>query len=164
MKGSDKYLIGIVAGIALLVIVALAVVLSRPEPEYRDDDSPDAVVHNYLLALRTDDFQRAYECLSPTLAGYPDNLEIFIENVEDRSYKFRLDNEVALNVESAKIRADTATVEVLETRAFDGGPMDSGQVNRGFDMKLRQDNGAWKLVDGDSYWYSCWDDPKEYCW
>ena len=155
MTGSDKYLIGIVAGIALLVIVALAVVLSRPEP--------DAVVHNYLLALRTDDFQRAYESLSPTLAGYPDNLDTFIEDVEDRGYYFRLDSDVALNVESAKISADTATVEVLETRAFDGGPMDNGQRYREFDMKLRQHNGSWKLVDGDSYWYSCWDDPEAYC-
>jgi hypothetical protein len=163
MKGSDKYLIGIVVGIALLVIVAFVVVLARPEPEYRDDDSPDAVVHNYLLALRKDDYQRAYEYLSPTLDGYPENLDTFIEDAE-AGYNFRQDRDVALKVESAKITANTATVRVLETRAYDGGPLDSGQRDREIDMKLRQHDGSWKLVEGDSYWYSCWDEPNEYCW
>ncbi len=162
MKGSDKYLIGIVVGIALLVIVAFVVVLARPEPEYRDDDSPDAVVHNYLLALRKDDYQRAYEYLSPTLDGYPENLDTFIEDAE-ADYNFRQDRDVALKVDPAVIIANSATVSVLETQSFDGGPMDSGQRDRNFDMKLREHEGAWKLVIGESYWNSCWYEPRNNC-
>ena len=156
MKGTDKYLIGIVAGMVLLVVVAIVVVLLRPKPEYRSDDSPEAVVHNYLLALRTGDYERAYECLSPKLISYPKDLETFVEDIEDNEWNFRQNRDVALNVQSAKIRGATATVEVLETVAYIDGLFDSGQYDRKFDMKLRQEDGSWKLFDGDSFWTSCW--------
>ena len=52
MKTTDKILIGIVAGIILLIIVALVVTLSRPEPTYQPEDTPEGIAHNYLLALQ----------------------------------------------------------------------------------------------------------------
>ena len=142
-------------------------ILGRPEPQYRSDASPEAVVHNYLLALRQRDYDRAYECLSSNLKSYPADVETFAEDVDDRSWNFRLDRDVSLNVQSATIRNNTATVEVLETVAYNNGPFDSGQNDRTFDMKLRQEKGTWKLVDGDSYWTSCWNRDKSddsYCW
>lgn len=168
MKGSDRFLIGIIAGIGLLIIVSFVVVLTRPEPEYLNDDSPEAVVHNYLLALRLDDHERAHGYLSPSLKGYPANVEAFAEDVDD-SYAFRFvdDNDVTIDTQSADIRGDTATVEVLETSFSDGDLFSSGNYERRFDMKLRQENGQWKLVDGDRYWTSCWEQaPSDdsYCW
>lgn len=167
MKGPDKFLIGIVAGMFLLVVVAFAVVLLRPEPEYRSDDSPEAAVHNYLLALRQEDYERAYGFLSPRLKSYPGDVEAFVEEIEARSFYFRLDRDVSLSVQSATVRSSTATVDVLETQAYNNGPFNSRQVDRTFDMKLRQENGAWKLIDGDSFWNPCWDEAKSgsgYCW
>jgi hypothetical protein len=53
---------------------------------------------------------------------------------------------------------------VLETVYSSGGLFDSGQYDRDFDMKLHQDNGEWKLIDGDRYWYNCWgDDHATWC-
>jgi hypothetical protein len=156
MKGTDKFLIGLVIGIVLLVVVAFSVVLLRPKPEYRSDDSPDAVVHNYLLALRQHEYERAYECLSPELVSYPQDIEAFIEDVNDRGWLFGQNKDVALNVQSSKIVASTATVEVLETTFYSGGPLESGQDERRFDMKLHQEDGKWKLFDGDRYWNFSW--------
>ena len=167
MKGTDKYLIGIVAGIILLVVVAFAVVLLRPKPEYRGDDSPEAVVHNYLLALRKGDYERAYDSLSSNLKNYPKDVETFMQDVDDRQWVFRQDSDVALNVESVKILGDTATVEVFESRFNNSGLFDSGQYENQFDMKLRLEDGSWKLFDGDSYWTSCWDKEEQEdsrCW
>lgn len=165
MKGSDKFLIGIVAGILLLIVVSVVVVLSRPKPEYRDDDSPEAVVHNYLLALRQEEYERAYGYLSPGLRGYPRDVEAFTEDVED-SYSFSFGN-TTIDVQSATIRGTSAMVEVLET-SFSGGDdlFNSGNYERRFDMKLSQENGEWKLVDGNRYWTSCWEkvSSSSYCW
>lgn len=157
MKGPDKYLIGIVVGIALLVAVSFIVVLLRPQPEYRTDDSPESIAHNYLLALRKGDYERAYEYLSTNLISYPADLQTFVEDVEDRSWLFRTDQDVSLNVQSARIIGDVATVKVLETRFSNNGLFDSGQYEGQFDMKVRLEGDTWKLFDGDYYWNSGWE-------
>lgn len=164
MKGTDKYLIGIVVGIVLLIVVALAVVLLRPEADYRSDVSPEAVVHNYLLALRKGNYERAYESLSPKLDNYPEDLDTFIENIDSQGWKFRLGGDVALNVQPATIRGEGATVEVLETIFSGNGLFDSGQSDNEFYMRLRQEEGTWKLFDGNRYWTRCWnqEDSKLY--
>jgi hypothetical protein len=167
MKSTDKFLIGIATAIILLVVIAFLVVLTRPEPEYQSTDSPEAIVHNYLLALRNGDYERAHGYLSPSLKSYPENAEAFADDV-DGSYSHRFeDRDVTLDTQSATIRGNTATVEVLETSFSSSGLFSSGNYTRSFDMKLRQENGEWKLVDGDRYWTSCWEkapSDDSYCW
>jgi len=46
MKITDKFLIGSVAGVILLVSVAFAVAFLRPKPTYQSDDTPEGVAHN----------------------------------------------------------------------------------------------------------------------
>lgn len=64
MKNTDKMLIAIVIGIVLLVVIALAITLTRPEPTYQAEDNPEGITHNYLLALQKKDYERAYVLLS----------------------------------------------------------------------------------------------------
>jgi len=166
MKAADKLLIGIVVSIGLLVVVAFVVVLTQPEPEYLNSDLPEAIVHNYLLALRKGEYKRAYEYLSPSLKGYPESVEVFEDDVND-SYSFDFDkHDVTIDTQSSTIRGNSATVEVLETSFTGGGLFSSGNINRRFEMKLRQENGGWKLVDGDRYWDYCWEQARSdafYC-
>jgi hypothetical protein len=167
MKSTDKFLIGIAAAIILLVVVAFLVVLTRPEPEYQSADSPEAIVHNYLLALLQADYERAHGYLSLSLKGYPENAQAFADDVDD-SYSLRSDDrDVTIDTQSATIRGNMATVEVLETSFSSGDLFSSGNYSLRFDMKLRQENGEWKLVDGDRYWTSCWEKAPaddSYCW
>ncbi len=100
-QGTDRYLFGIAAGVVLLLVVAVAVVLLRPEPTYQADDSPEDVAHNYLLALIKADYERAYGYLSPTLDGYPESVAKFTQDIE-WSASLAADQEPALAVESSQ--------------------------------------------------------------
>jgi hypothetical protein len=158
MKGADKFLIGIVAGIVLLVGAVLVVVLLRPsQPSYQPDDTPEGVAHNYLLALQLEEHERAYGYLSPTLPGYPDDLEAFERDVEDNRWSFGyFDDSVSLAVESSDVSGDRAEIVVRRTQFRRGGLFDSGQYSSTFDMTLRREAGAWKITESDRYWASCW--------
>ena len=156
MKSTDKFLIGIVVGIVLLVVAAFVVTLTRPEPTYQAEDTPEGVTHNYLLALQKKDYQRAYGYLSPTLKGYPVSAERFAENVEDYSWRFRLDTDTTLAVESAKVTANRAVVKVRESRFHGRGLFDSNQSTTVFEIKLQLENSEGKIVDADYYFTWCW--------
>jgi hypothetical protein len=155
MKNADKGLIGIVAAIAVIAIAAITAVLLQPEAEYRTDDSPEATAHNYLLALRQQEYDRAHECLSSRLPEYPRNGRVLANDLE-KTYSFRIDEDEALSVQPAAISGSTAQVEVLRTTFSSDGMFGSGQANSRFEMKLRKEEGHWKLVDSDRYWSDCW--------
>lgn len=158
MKGTDRFLIGIVAGVVLLVGVAIAVVLLRSDDaSYQPDDTPEGVAHNYLLALQQEDYERAYGYLSPTLSGYPASSQEFTKDVEDHAWSFsRDDDDVSLAVESVKVTGDRARVSVRQTTFYSGGVFDSGQHTTNFDMTLRREGDEWQVVEADEYWWRCW--------
>ncbi|HSL44070.1 MAG TPA: hypothetical protein VK897_11605, partial [Anaerolineales bacterium] len=61
----DRFLTGILVGIAILVVVALAVFfLRRDNQSYVSEDVPEGVVHNYVLAVINGDYQKAYGYLA----------------------------------------------------------------------------------------------------
>lgn len=160
MKSTDKLLVAIVAGIILLVVAAFAVTLTRPEPTYRAEDTPEGVAHNYLLALQKKDLARAYTYLSPTLEGYPDSAETFAAEVQDSSWRFRVDVDTTLAVESAQITGGHAVVDVRETRFYGGDLFDSNQDIDIFEIELQFESGEWKIVDADYYFSPCWVDSE----
>jgi len=148
MKTTDKFLIGIVAGVILLVGMAFAVAFLRPHWNYQPDDTPKGVAHNYLLALKQKDYARAYSYLSPTLAGYPDSAEEFAKRIDDYGSRRLSDNSTTLVVESTRASedpTDRAVVVVRETTFSD-------QSTHTFNMTLQRENGAWKIVASDAYW------------
>ncbi|MBK9603915.1 MAG: hypothetical protein IPO36_19085 [Anaerolineales bacterium] len=62
----DRFLIGILAGIGVLILLALVLFFTRKEDkrEYMTADSPEAVVYNYVLAITNDDYKKAYSYLA----------------------------------------------------------------------------------------------------
>jgi len=57
----DRFLLGILIGIALLVVVAVGLFLSRRGvQDYGPEDTPQGVIRNYILALEKGDYERAY--------------------------------------------------------------------------------------------------------
>lgn len=161
MKTTDKFLIGIVSAVILLVGAAFAVALMRPKPAYREEDTPEGVAHNYLLAIQQKDYERAYGYLSPGLANYPDSDEEFENDVQHDRYRFNnLDSDVTLEVESSEVTGERSTVIVRRTNFYQGGLFSSNSYTARFEMRLRRENGAWRIVDSDEYWVYCWSDPK----
>ena len=156
MRGTDKFLVAIVAGALLLVGVVLVLALLRlNQPSYQPHDTPESVAHNYLLALELGDWARAQRSLSPTLPGYPDDAGRFERDVRNNRWRFG-DGDVSLSVESVDVSGDWAEVRVRRTKFYRGGLFESGQHSTTFTMTLRREEGAWKVTDADRYWARCW--------
>jgi hypothetical protein len=162
MKNIDKFLLGIIAGIILLVGVAFVVALGRPKPTYQPEATPEGVAHNYLFAIQQEDYTRAYNYLSPSLEGYPTSADKFSEDLNDYAWQVReLKNQsVTLAVDSTRFVDDRATVTIRETHFYRGDLFNSNQYTTTFDMTLKQENGEWKIIRSNSYWASCWDDSR----
>jgi hypothetical protein len=162
MKVLDKFLSGIVIGVILLVIIAFVVVLRRPSPTYRVENTPEGIAHNYLLAVRLGEFERAYGYLSPTLEGYPQSAAQFADDIEQQRWLFRLDEDVSLVVESAQINGDVATAVIQETTFYSDGLFNSNQYTNSFNMTLVRSGESWHIEKADGYWWECWQ-IKERC-
>ncbi len=157
-RSADRFLLGIVLGMVVLVGVAFAVVLLRPQPTYQPDGTPEASVHNYLLALRQQDDARAYRYLSPTLAGYPRTVEAFAADVRNEIWDLRSDrSSVALAVIGTRRVGDEAWVTVEETWFDSNGVFARGGSSSTFDVRLRPTDAAWLIVDAGRYWALCWE-------
>lgn len=157
MKSTNKILIGIVVGVVLLVIVAFVVTLNKPPQSYQDESTPDGVAHNYLLALQQEDYERAYRYLSPTLAGYPSNLEEFSSDVKQNSWNFRFHRDTSLSITATNVNGQNATVTVRETEYRDLNLFGGGRSVKTFEMTLLPSNGTWQIVSSEYYWWRCWE-------
>lgn len=160
MPTQDRFFVAILAGVALLVVVAFAVALTRTEPAYRTDDSPDAVAFNYLLALQKGDHERAYGLLSPSLPGYPATVEDFVEDVALNlsGNRDRIANTV-FSIQETVVTAGVAVVLIRGTRFEGNGLFDTRQLDKSFNMTLRDEAGGWKVRQADRFGSRCWADP-----
>lgn len=163
MQKNDRFLIAIVAGAGLLLVAAFIFALLRPEPDYRADDSPENVVHNYLLAIETRDYSRAYTYLSPYLQGYPPDLNTFIQDIERNPWNFRRDVDHSLVVQSSRASGEETIVTVRLVEYFNNLPFGSQPNTSTFIMRLNKVGTRWVLFSGDQFFSDCWDELSNYC-
>jgi len=136
----DRFLTGILVGIGLLVVVALAVFFTRKDGQtYISDDTPEGVVHNYVLATLNRDYEKAYGYLAdldykPT---YADFRRAFLNGEVNPQNQ-------AVDIGASDIVGDTATVELqLISNASD--PFSTEYRNTQTADLVKQD-GKWKLT------------------
>lgn len=156
MKKVDRFLIGIVVGVVLLVAATLIVTLRQPSSTYQPEDTPAGVAYNYLLALQQEDFPRAYSYLSPTIPGYPANNDNFTRNVRGAPWSFRFDADTAVSITNTQLNGDQAIVHVAATRFHQAGLFDSNTTTTSFTIELRRQGNAWKIWSATRYWAGCW--------
>jgi hypothetical protein len=135
----DRFLLGILVGIGILVLAALALFFTRQDrAEYQAEDTPDGVVHNYALALYRGDLQQAYGYLAE--APYKPTYNEFREAYFDR---FIDPNNVGLEIGETEIEGDQAFV-LLYLVHSPSDPFSSGY--RGTETaRLERQEGAWKI-------------------
>ncbi len=154
----DRFLTGILIGIAVLVVVALAVFFLRQGSQsYVSEAVPEGVVHNYVLAVLNKEYEKAYGYLAdldnkPTYGQFRD---AFLTGVVNP-------NNSAIDIGDSEVTDETASVEVAliynPTDPFSTGYRD---VQRAI---LVRQNGTWKLssMPGYYFWdYSWYQEPPQ---
>ncbi|MBM3126304.1 MAG: hypothetical protein FJZ87_14755 [Chloroflexi bacterium] len=144
----DRFLIGILIGIGLLIVLALALFFTRQDQrEYLADHTPEGVVHNYVLAILNQDYQKAY--------GYLADLEHKPTYDEFRRSFFNgmvNPGNTGLDVGTAEIHDDEAVVTLTLFYSY-SDPFSSGYESMDRALLVEQD-GNWKL---NSMPYNFWD-------
>lgn len=160
MKTSDKFLIGIIVGIVLLVVVALIVAMNNPDDTYQDLNTPESVVHDYLLALQKEDYSKAYSYLSSTIKGYPRTAGKFVSDIEKNDWNFHAskENTFVINSEEVTPKGNTAKVIVGVTDFGGGGLFNTRQYYSTFEVDLILVKDQWKIEHSRRYFAWCWSD------
>ena len=160
MKGT-KFLFAVAVGVIILVAgLLISALLYFERFQYQADDTPEGVIHNYLLALQRKDYARAYSYLSPSLPGYPADVELFAADVNHAPYDLNwYKDEVSLTVGSVEFYDDGAGVAVRRDKLHAGDRFDNGQSSYTFYVSLHREDGAWKISWAEWYWYACWTNP-----
>jgi len=150
----DRFLVGILVGIGVLVIVALALYFTRQDKqEYVAEDTPEGVVHNYALAVYRGEYEKAYGYLAemenkPT---YNEFRQAFFNHFIDPS-------NAGLELGESEIAGDEAYV----TLYLIYNPTDpfSNSYRNTDTARLERQNGAWKLLQMPyNFWSYDWYQP-----
>ena len=148
----DRFLIGILIGIAVLIVAALAIFFTRKDNlVYTDAVTPEAVVQNYVVALHKRDFEKAYGYLAD-LENKPsadDFRQAFLNHEVDPT-------SVGLQIVGTEISGDSATVS-LGIIYNSSDPFSNGNRNTDYAQLVRQ-QGVWKLkqLPANNYWSYNW--------
>jgi len=143
----DRFLMIILGVIGVLVVVAIGLFFIRRNTQtYKPDDTPEGVVHNYLLALNQENYEKAYSYLA-TSDTKPDYSEF--ERVMSQK-RPRL-QQTSVRILSAEIDENRATVELSTTRE----ETNLFEQPRSYiqQAKLIIQDGVWKLTQMP---YSLW--------
>lgn len=147
----DRFLLGILIGIAVLVLLALVIFFARPSGlEYGEDASPEGVARNYIVALHLKDYEKAYAYLAD--ADYKPTLEQFRQ-----PFMINYVNPSSAGVEvlDSQISGDEASVS-MSILYNPNDPFSSGYRNNEYAL-LAQQGGQWKIKQMPyTFWYYEW--------
>jgi hypothetical protein len=151
----DRFLRGILIGIGVLVVLALALFFTRPDTAltYGPEDSPEGVARNYIVAVFQRDYEKAYGYLAdkkdkPTLEQFR---EAFLQNYVNS------DN-TGVDIGEAEISGDEAFVTVY-VQYGSSDPFSSGYRNEERAVLVKQ-GGQWKIEQMPSnFWAWDWYQP-----
>jgi len=149
----DRFLTGILIGIGALVIAALAVFFTRGNTQtYVSDDTPEGVVHNYVVAVLEKDYHKAYGYLAdlenkPALDEFRQAFLTGLVNPQGS----------AVDIGGAEISGDQEAYVEVALIYNPSDPFSTGYRDVQRAVLVRQ-NGVWKLSSMPSYYF--W----EYSW
>jgi hypothetical protein len=151
----DRFLTGILIGITVLIIAALAIFFTRKDNlNYVSDDTPAGVVQNYVVAIHKHDYERAYSYLAnlPNRPSVDLFRKAFLNHLVDPT-------NVGLEIGKTEISGTSATVS-LGIIFNPNDPFSNGYRNTDFAQLVNQ-NSAWKInqLPG-SFWAYDWYQPN----
>ena len=145
----DRFLTGILIGIAVLIVAALTVFFARQNrTTYVSDQAPKDVVHNYVVAVLKKDYQRAYSYLADL-----DNKPTYDEFRKSFATGSLNPSTTGIKIGAANVTGDDASVEV-DTMNTPSDPFSETYNNIGSAQLVKQ-NGVWKISSMPTY--NLWD-------
>ena len=145
----DRFLLGILIGISVLVLAALIVFFSRQNHQtYGPEATPDGVVHNYILAVLNGNYQKAYGYLADL--EYKPSYDTFRRSFATGSVN---PSNAGVTIGKTDVTGEDATVEV-NTMNAQSDPFSSEYNNTGSADLVKQ-NGGWKILSMTAY--NLWD-------
>jgi hypothetical protein len=135
----DRFLGAILAGIGLLVVISLVLFFTRQNRlEYGPEDTPEGVLHNYLVALHSKDFNRAYGYLAeadnrPRMDAFQ---QAFLTNMGNL-------NTVSLKVDQVDVQGDKAYLTLTLVHA--SSDVFSESYREPQSGVLEKQSGQWKI-------------------
>jgi hypothetical protein len=153
----DRFLFSILAGIGILVILALVLFFVRGgNNTYADESTPQGVARNYFLALQKQDYDRAYTYLAeftgkPTLSQFRQQFLGYLGQ-EITYYTVDIGDLVTNPDQSAVLQ-----VSLIRTvsNVFNDTYRNQQQIS------LVQQNGKWKILSAPyPYWAGEWSIPQ----
>jgi hypothetical protein len=150
----DRFLTGILVGIGVLIMLALALFfVQRERVEYQDEDTPAGVVHNYVLAIEQQDYERAYTYVAESETK-PSYSAFRITFNQDFSA-----NRPTAAVEDAEVFNNEAIVSLIIVRP--GYGLFSQPYQERQSVLLVRQNDAWKIYQAPwPYWGWDWSPVK----
>ncbi len=146
----DRFLLGILIGIGVLVVAALILFFTRQgQITYGDDSTPAGALQNYFLAIQKRDYTRAYTYLAdrPGKLGLDDFRRPFFSNQAGEI----TGTAVEIGETTLDQQKQMATVQVTILRAGQG-LFDTGSRQQDAASLVRQ-NGDWKVLSAPyPYW------------
>jgi hypothetical protein len=137
----DRFLMGILIFIGVLVIAALALFFIRNEkPTYGAEDTPAGVLYNYAVALQLRDYERAYGYLAekndrPTYQAF---YQAFLTRALDTSNS-------ALQIGDVQMLENGDAWVNLTIQNAGNGLLDNGWSNTDKGTLIKQ-KGVWKIT------------------
>jgi hypothetical protein len=135
LLGAATFVIALLAG-----GIAAALVTGRGGTELLPSDSPEGVVQRYLLALRDEDYERAYDYLSSDVQR-DCSYDYFLKGA---SYTEIGERQVTL--ESVRTTDDRAQVKARGTVLEPGGLFGASESSQDWTFPLKLEDGRWRLV------------------
>jgi hypothetical protein len=143
----DRFLIGILVGLVLLLIFAgLAVFLRQPPPEL-PADSPGGTVQRFYNAILKKDYDAAYLLLSDSMTDKPAHDRFVQHNATQASYNSGQQND-RIRLTTDTVTGDTAVVTANITHFYNnsnpfGGSNEWTETNT---FTLRNEDGTWRIT------------------
>lgn len=136
---NDKFLLGILVGVLVLVVVALVMFFARKDNlAYADGKEPADVVNNYIVAIHKKDYEKAYNYLAEL--KYKPNFDTF-----KASFLNHMIDPASAGIEigKAEIAGENASVE-MGILSNPGDPFSGGYRNTEYGLLVKQ-SGEWKI-------------------
>ncbi len=144
-KKSRWPLIALLAGVAVVVVIALIAVFARGGPVEYAEDTPEGVVQRYSQAVIDGDTQTALAHLVPELA---DDCERQQPGTDD----------LRVTLLETTERDDTARVEVIVATVYESGPFGTNEYRSEEIFDLVREGGQWYVDVAPWQLTICFDD------